>query len=102
MKLPRGVSGERLIHALVQLGYEKIRQKGSHVRLRHAGPPQHVVTIPLHDSLKTGTFQLSQLRGNRVRRGANAVYHGRSNLRFGLTGQTGLPPKLEISSGGQS
>ena len=71
MKLPRGVSGERLLNALVQLGYEKIRQKGSHVRLRHAGPPQHVVTIPLHDSLKTGTFhgivsEVAQMRSIRV------------------------------------
>ena len=30
MKLPRGVSGERLVRALEQLGYSVIRQKGSH------------------------------------------------------------------------
>ena len=35
MKLPRGVSADRLIRALERLGYEVIRQKGSHVRLRH-------------------------------------------------------------------
>lgn len=56
MKLPRGVSGDRLIRALEQLGYEVIRQKGSHVRLRHNGPPVHMITVPLHDSLKTGTL----------------------------------------------
>ncbi|MGO9258524.1 MAG: type II toxin-antitoxin system HicA family toxin [Bryobacteraceae bacterium] len=38
MKLPRGVSGERVIQALERLGYEIIRQKGSHVMLRHDGP----------------------------------------------------------------
>jgi predicted RNA binding protein YcfA (HicA-like mRNA interferase family) len=56
MKLPRGVSGDRLIHLLSGLGYAVIRQKGSHVRLRHEGPPAHTVTVPRHNSLKTGTL----------------------------------------------
>jgi predicted RNA binding protein YcfA (HicA-like mRNA interferase family) len=56
VKLPRGVSGERLVRALERLGYGVIRQKGSHVRMRHEGPPAHLVTIPLHDPLKTGTL----------------------------------------------
>jgi len=33
-----------------------IRQKGSHVRLRHEGPPPHMITIPLHSPLKPGTL----------------------------------------------
>jgi HicA toxin of bacterial toxin-antitoxin, len=37
MKLPRGVSGERLVRALEQLGYSVVRQKGSHTRMRHEG-----------------------------------------------------------------
>jgi predicted RNA binding protein YcfA (HicA-like mRNA interferase family) len=56
MKLPRGVSAERLVRALQHLGYEAVRQKGSHVRLRHEGPPAHSVTIPLHNQMKTGTL----------------------------------------------
>jgi predicted RNA binding protein YcfA (HicA-like mRNA interferase family) len=56
MKLPRGVSADHLISALKGLGYETVRQKGSHVRLRHEGPPAHSVTVPLHNSLKTGTL----------------------------------------------
>jgi predicted RNA binding protein YcfA (HicA-like mRNA interferase family) len=56
MRLPRGVSADRLIRALARLGYEVIRQKGSHVRLRHEGPPAHAITVPLHDPLKTGTL----------------------------------------------
>lgn len=56
MKLPRGVSGNRLIRALEQIGYVVILQKGSHVRLRHEGPPVHMITVPLHNSLKTGTL----------------------------------------------
>ena len=56
MKLPRGVPAERLVKALQTLGYEVIRQKGSHLRLRHPGPPLHTITIPWHNPLKTGTL----------------------------------------------
>lgn len=56
MKLPRGVSAALVIRALERLGYEALRQKGSHVRLRHAGPPLHLITIPNHNPLKTGTL----------------------------------------------
>jgi predicted RNA binding protein YcfA (HicA-like mRNA interferase family) len=37
VKLPRGVSADRLIRALESFGYAVVRQKGSHVRLRHDG-----------------------------------------------------------------
>ena len=57
MKLPRGVSGDRVIRALERLGYRVIRQRGSHVRLRHEGPPVHMITVPLHNPLKTGTLR---------------------------------------------
>jgi predicted RNA binding protein YcfA (HicA-like mRNA interferase family) len=56
MKLPRGVSAARLIHALERLGYAVIRQKGSHVRLFHEAAPTHSISVPLHDPLKIGTF----------------------------------------------
>jgi predicted RNA binding protein YcfA (HicA-like mRNA interferase family) len=56
MKLPRGVSAERLIRVLKHLGYGVVRQKGSHVRLKHDGPPVHFITVPDHDALKTGTL----------------------------------------------
>lgn len=67
MKLPRGLSADRLIKALEEMGYQKVRQKGSHARLRHDGPPPHSITIPLHDSLKVGTLhciliEVSQMR----------------------------------------
>jgi predicted RNA binding protein YcfA (HicA-like mRNA interferase family) len=71
MKLPRGVSAARLIRALERLGYQEIRQKGSHVRLRNEGPPAHLVTVPLHDSLKVGTLsailaEVAQMQSIRV------------------------------------
>lgn len=67
MKLPRGVSGERLIAVLGRHGYRIVRQKGSHVRLRCDGPPEHSITVPMHDHLKAGTLQgiLSEVAGKR-------------------------------------
>jgi predicted RNA binding protein YcfA (HicA-like mRNA interferase family) len=56
VKPPRDVSGDRLIRALEHLGYEVVRQKGSHVRLKHDGPPAHAITVPLHNPLKIGTL----------------------------------------------
>ena len=56
MKLPRGVSADRLIRALEKLGYEVIRQKGSHIRLLHKAPPTHSISVPQHNPLKLGTF----------------------------------------------
>jgi predicted RNA binding protein YcfA (HicA-like mRNA interferase family) len=41
---------------LERRGYRIIRQKGSHVRLRHDGPPGHLVTVPLHNPLRVGTL----------------------------------------------
>jgi predicted RNA binding protein YcfA (HicA-like mRNA interferase family) len=54
MKLPRGTSADRVVRALQRLGYAVIRQKGSHVRMRHEGPPSHAITVPLHNPLKVG------------------------------------------------
>jgi predicted RNA binding protein YcfA (HicA-like mRNA interferase family) len=56
MKVPRGVSADRLIRALERVGYAVVRRKGSHVRLRHDGPPAHLITTPHHNPLKTGTL----------------------------------------------
>ncbi len=56
MKVPRGVPADRLIRALERFGYAVIRQRGSHVRLRHEGPPAHTITIPLHNPLRVGTL----------------------------------------------
>lgn len=48
MKLPRDVSGAKLIKALARIGYRVTRQSGSHVRLTCDQPTQHHVTIPNH------------------------------------------------------
>ena len=44
-KLP-SVKAEDVIKALRKIGFEKVRQKGSHVRLKH--DDNRVVTIPIH------------------------------------------------------
>lgn len=49
------VSGEQLILALGQLGWVRVRQRGSHVRLRHPQHPAPLV-VPLHRELKRGTL----------------------------------------------
>jgi predicted RNA binding protein YcfA (HicA-like mRNA interferase family) len=56
MKLPRDISGDRLVRILTQLGYVVVRQKGSHVRLTHPGPPQAHIAVPLHRGIKVGTL----------------------------------------------
>lgn len=56
-KLPV-VSGDDLIRALGKYGYSVVRQKGSHVRLRHPSDPQRLpVTVPLHPEIAFGTLR---------------------------------------------
>lgn len=57
MRLPRDVSGARLVKALGRLGYHVIRQTGSHLRLTRSGEGgEHHLTVPNHDPLKLGTL----------------------------------------------
>ena len=55
-KLPV-VSGDKLLKLLMSLGYEIVRQRGSHVRLRKitkAG--KHNITVPKHPEIAKGTL----------------------------------------------
>ena len=55
-KLPV-VSGRDLIKFLKKLGYEVVRQRGSHVRLRkETENGVHNITIPYHDEIAKGTL----------------------------------------------
>ncbi|RKX35737.1 MAG: hypothetical protein DRP71_02355 [Verrucomicrobia bacterium] len=56
MKIPRNVNGSALVQALHTLGYESIRQHGSHIRLTTEVNGTHHVTVPNHRPLKTGTL----------------------------------------------
>ena len=51
-KLPR-ISGAQALKALQRLGFEKVRQSGSHVVVRRG---LKGCVIPMHDELKVGTL----------------------------------------------
>jgi len=72
---------ERLVRALERLGYVRLRQKGSHVRLRNDGPPIHSITVPIHNPLKTGTLhaivsEVSQQRSISIESIAELLWTG--------------------------
>ena len=56
MKLPRNVGGTDLVRALRALGYERVRQDGSHIRLTTEQMGIHHVTVPNHSPIKLGTL----------------------------------------------
>jgi len=49
------LSGAQLIAALGKLGWVVVRQRGSHVRLKHPDRTMSLV-VPLHRELKRGTL----------------------------------------------
>lgn len=51
-KLPR-LPGATVVKTLQRLGFEKVRQSGSHVILRRGGSG---CVVPLHDEVKVGTL----------------------------------------------
>jgi predicted RNA binding protein YcfA (HicA-like mRNA interferase family) len=51
-KLPL-LSGQEVVRALERLGFELMRQKGSHVVLRKSSA---ICVVPLHKEVKTGTL----------------------------------------------
>jgi predicted RNA binding protein YcfA (HicA-like mRNA interferase family) len=55
-KLPQ-VSGQSVVKLLEKLGYEVVRQRGSHVRLvLNSSEAEHHITIPLHNDMAKGTL----------------------------------------------
>ncbi|MDE2786579.1 MAG: type II toxin-antitoxin system HicA family toxin [Chloroflexota bacterium] len=52
MRLPRDVSGAELLAALRRLGYEAVRQRGSHVRITTQVNGEHHEVIPQHNPIK--------------------------------------------------
>ncbi len=52
------VSGKEAIHALERLGFERVRQRGSHVVLKKQTPEGAVgCVVPLHRELAIGTLR---------------------------------------------
>ena len=55
-KLPQ-VSGAELVRLLQFLGYEVVRQRGSHIRLKKiTAMGEHAITIPAHKVIAKGTL----------------------------------------------
>ena len=48
--LPR-LSGQEVVNALKKIGYEKDRQRGSHIIVRKLKAPYRRITIPDHNSI---------------------------------------------------
>ena len=51
-KLPR-ISGAEAVRALEKLGFQQVRQRGSHVMMRRGA---YGCPVPLHSELKVGTL----------------------------------------------
>ena len=56
MRLPRDVSGTALVAALRRLGYQRVRQRGSHMRVTTQQGGEHHEVIPLHDPIRAKTL----------------------------------------------
>ena len=54
-KLPRDLSGKKVIKALEKAGFVVKRQKGSHIVLRRENP-YALVVVPDHKRIDTGTL----------------------------------------------
>jgi len=58
MRLPRDVSGDRIIkHLCKNWSYRRVNQVGSHVILVTDTPRHHRIPIPRHDPLGIGIFK---------------------------------------------
>ena len=52
------VSGQEIVRAFGRLGYEVVRQRGSHLRLRHpSAPSRKPLSVPDHRTLKPGLLR---------------------------------------------
>jgi predicted RNA binding protein YcfA (HicA-like mRNA interferase family) len=54
--LPR-VSGREVVAALSKAGYEKDRQRGSHIVIRQTVHPHRRITVPDHVEIAKGTLR---------------------------------------------
>ena len=54
--LPR-ISGREVVRALRKIGYNRDRQRGSHIVLRRTAPPHQRITLPDHKEVTKGTLK---------------------------------------------
>ena len=59
-RIPRDVSGKKLVQLLKRYDYKVVRQIASHIRLVSMfNGVEHKITIPDHRSIKIGTLNTS-------------------------------------------
>lgn len=51
------VSGRKVVLALLKIGYEKDRQKGSHIVMRQISYPHRRIVVPDHKEVAKGTLR---------------------------------------------
>jgi len=51
------VSGQKVVQALLKIGYEKDRQKGSHIVMRQLSYPYRRIVVPDHKEVAKGTLR---------------------------------------------
>lgn len=56
MRLPRDVNSADLLRSLRRLGYEVVRQRGSHLRITTQLNGEHHEVIPQHNPIKIKTL----------------------------------------------
>lgn len=52
-----GVSGREVVKALTKIGYERDRQRGSHIILRQGQYPHRRIVVPDHKEVAKGTLR---------------------------------------------
>ena len=55
-KLP-SLPAREVLRAFERMGYERDRQRGSHIVLRHREPPHRRLVIPEHRTIAKGTLR---------------------------------------------
>jgi predicted RNA binding protein YcfA (HicA-like mRNA interferase family) len=51
------VTGREVVKALTKSGYERDRQRGSHIILRQVASPHRRIVVPDHDEVARGTLR---------------------------------------------
>jgi predicted RNA binding protein YcfA (HicA-like mRNA interferase family) len=51
------VSGRKVVQALFKIGYERDRQKGSHIVMRQISHPHRLIVVPDHKEVAKGTLR---------------------------------------------
>lgn len=52
-----GISGREVVKALMKIGYERDRQRGSHIILRQEQYPHRRIVVPDHKEVAKGTLR---------------------------------------------